>query len=123
MLPLQLAAGWFNGSFALGAARLLKSRLLAGALRMDPDLVRRQGVGGLLGRVIEVAGAGVAGAGRRAGGAGGRCSSWRWPAGCWLRGAAPLAHALLAGRLAGAGWALLLALVAPAAPGRWRAWR
>ena len=53
MLPLQLLGGWFNGSFALGAARLLKARLLAGALRLDPDLVRRQGVGGLLGRVIE----------------------------------------------------------------------
>ena len=53
MLPLQLLGGWFNGSFALGAARLLKARLLAGALRMDPDVVRRQGVGGLLGRVIE----------------------------------------------------------------------
>lgn len=53
MLPLQLLAGWFNGSFALGAARLLKARLLAGALRLSPDAVRQQGVGGLLGRVIE----------------------------------------------------------------------
>jgi ATP-binding cassette, subfamily B, bacterial len=53
MLPLQLLAGWFNSSFTMGAARLLKTRLLAGALRMDPDVVRRQGVGGLLGRVLE----------------------------------------------------------------------
>ncbi|MGH9651445.1 MAG: hypothetical protein ACRD3I_13375, partial [Terriglobales bacterium] len=38
---------------AIGAGGLLKQRLLAGALRLEPDETRRQGVGQLLGRVIE----------------------------------------------------------------------
>lgn len=53
MLPLQLAGGALSAGFALGTARLLKARLLAGALRADVDAVRQQGVGALLGRVIE----------------------------------------------------------------------
>ncbi|MBL8334462.1 MAG: ABC transporter ATP-binding protein [Rubrivivax sp.] len=53
MLPLQLAGGALNAAFSLGTSRLVKSRLLAGALRMDVDDVRRQGLGALLGRVIE----------------------------------------------------------------------
>ena len=61
--------------FALDAGRLLKRRLLAGALRSRPDAMRQQGVGHLLGRVIEVAGARVAGAQRRPRGRGRRGSS------------------------------------------------
>jgi ATP-binding cassette, subfamily B, bacterial len=53
MVPLRLAGGWLQSTFALDAGRILKSRLLAGALRMDLESVRRQGVGHLLGRVIE----------------------------------------------------------------------
>ena len=53
MIPLRLAAGWLQSSFALGAGRVLKSRLLAGALRLDIEQVRQLGVGHLLGRVIE----------------------------------------------------------------------
>lgn len=53
LLPLQLLGGQLNGVFARRAAALLKARLLAGALRLDIDRVRRQGVGMLLGRVIE----------------------------------------------------------------------
>ncbi|TDG27416.1 ATP-binding cassette domain-containing protein, partial [Paracraurococcus ruber] len=52
-LPLRLAAGWLDAGFALDLGRLLKRRLLAGALRLDPDAVRQQGAGQLLGRVIE----------------------------------------------------------------------
>jgi ATP-binding cassette subfamily B protein len=53
MIPLRLFGGWLNSTFALEAGRLLKARLLSGALRIDPDEVARQGVGHLLGRVIE----------------------------------------------------------------------
>lgn len=53
MLPLQLWGSSLDASLALRAATLLKARLLAGALRMDVDEVRHQGVGTLLGRVIE----------------------------------------------------------------------
>lgn len=53
MLPLQLAGGAVQAGLGLVTARLLKSRLLAGALRMDVDALRSQGVGALLGRVIE----------------------------------------------------------------------
>ena len=53
LIPLRLAGEWLDASFALDAGRILKARLLAGALRLDADQVRRQGVGHLLGRVIE----------------------------------------------------------------------
>lgn len=53
LVPLRLLGGWLQSSFALDAGRLLKSRLLAGALRLDVQQVRQQGVGHLLGRVIE----------------------------------------------------------------------
>ena len=42
-----------GGGACAGAGRVLKSRLLAGALRLDIELVRQLGVGHLLGRVIE----------------------------------------------------------------------
>jgi ATP-binding cassette subfamily B protein len=41
------------GRLAIRAGALLKRRLLVGALRMEPDEVRRLGVGPLLGRVLE----------------------------------------------------------------------
>ncbi len=53
MLPLQLGAGALNAGLALTVAGLLKARLLAGALRVDVQRLRQQGVGALLGRVIE----------------------------------------------------------------------
>ncbi len=51
--PLSLLGGWFNATLTLDASRLLKSRLLDGALRLDIESVRHQGVGHLLGRVME----------------------------------------------------------------------
>ncbi len=53
LVPLRLLTSALNSCFALTAGRLLKQRLLAGALRLDLDLVKRQGTGQWLGRVIE----------------------------------------------------------------------
>jgi ATP-binding cassette subfamily B protein len=53
MIPLGTLGGWWSATLALDAGRLLKARLLAGALRMPADSIKRQGVGQLLGRVVE----------------------------------------------------------------------
>lgn len=42
-----------QGTLAIRTATLLKQRLLYGALRLTPDEIRHQGIGQLLGRVIE----------------------------------------------------------------------
>jgi ATP-binding cassette subfamily B protein len=52
-VPFRLAAAWLEATFALDLGRILKKRLLAGALRMDLDAIRHQGAGQLLGRVME----------------------------------------------------------------------
>ena len=52
-LPFQWLAGAAAGELSLRAGALLRSRLLRGALRQDPEEVRHQGVGQLLGRVVE----------------------------------------------------------------------
>jgi ATP-binding cassette subfamily B protein len=53
LIPLQLAVLWMQGRLAIVAGSLLKQRLLAGALRLQPEEIRREGAGQLLGRVIE----------------------------------------------------------------------
>jgi ATP-binding cassette subfamily B protein len=53
MIPLGTLGGWWSANLALDAGRLLKARLLAGALRMSSDSIKRQGVGQLLSRVVE----------------------------------------------------------------------
>jgi ATP-binding cassette subfamily B protein len=52
-IPLRLGAAWFDRTFALDLGRILKRRLLAGALRMDCDAIRHQGAGQFFGRVME----------------------------------------------------------------------
>ena len=52
-IPLRLLTVWQQGRFALGLGTLLKRRLLHGAMRMRPDDLRHQGVGGFLGRSME----------------------------------------------------------------------
>lgn len=52
ILPRQLTL-WAQAKVAVGGGTLLKRRLLAGALKLDPDEIRHQGAGQLLGRVIE----------------------------------------------------------------------
>jgi ATP-binding cassette subfamily B protein len=53
-IPLRLLVTWYQGRLAVGAGTLLKRRLLHGAMRMHPDTVRHEGVGGFLGRSMEV---------------------------------------------------------------------
>ena len=53
MIPLHALTTWSQGMLALGAGGLLKQRLLAGALTLDPDVMRKEGAGELLGRVNE----------------------------------------------------------------------
>jgi ATP-binding cassette subfamily B protein len=52
-LPLRLFSTYAGGVLSIRGGAILKRRLLAGALCLDPNAVRRQGVGQLLGRVIE----------------------------------------------------------------------
>lgn len=53
LVPLQLAVGWWQGLFGLGVVGLLKRRLLYGTLKLEPEEMRRQGVGQQIGRVVE----------------------------------------------------------------------
>jgi ATP-binding cassette subfamily B protein len=53
LVPLALVAAWSQGVFAIGAGGFLKLRLLFGALRLEPDETRHQGIGQHLARVIE----------------------------------------------------------------------
>jgi ATP-binding cassette subfamily B protein len=53
LVPFRLLATWSQGRLAIGAGRLLKQRLLYGALRLEPEEIRHQGAGQLLGRVLE----------------------------------------------------------------------
>jgi ATP-binding cassette, subfamily B, bacterial len=52
-VPLTLAMRWTRGLFSIGVGRVLKSRLLAGALQLRPSEIRHQGAGQLLARVVE----------------------------------------------------------------------
>ena len=53
VVPLGIFAMWSQGVFMLGVSGILKLRLLAGALKLDPDETRHQGIGQHLARVIE----------------------------------------------------------------------
>ena len=55
MIPVRLLITWMQGTIAIGLGGRLKQRLLYGALKLDPDGVRGEGSGKLLGRVIESA--------------------------------------------------------------------
>lgn len=55
MIPIRLLITWSQGIIAIGVGGLLKQRLLYGALKLDPDVIRGEGSGNLLGRVIESA--------------------------------------------------------------------
>lgn len=53
IIPFRLLSTWLAGLLAIGGGGILKQRLLYGALRLEPEEIRREGVGQLLGRVIE----------------------------------------------------------------------
>jgi ATP-binding cassette subfamily B protein len=53
LIPVHVASVWWQGVLGIGVSALLKRRLLLGALRLDPEEVRGQGTGQVLGRVIE----------------------------------------------------------------------
>ena len=53
LVPLRLLGSWLDGTIALEVGRLLKARLLAGALRSDLETVKHQGAGQLLSRVMD----------------------------------------------------------------------
>jgi ATP-binding cassette subfamily B protein len=53
LVPLRVLITRLQGWIAIGAGALLKQRLFFGSLRLDPDSLRHQGAGQLLGRVLE----------------------------------------------------------------------
>jgi len=53
LVPLGMLASWCQGLVAIGAGGLIKRRLLAAALRLEPEEIRHLGAGQLLGQVIE----------------------------------------------------------------------
>ena len=53
LVPLRVFITWLQGRIAISTGARLKQRLFVGALSLDPDSIRHQGAGQLLGRVIE----------------------------------------------------------------------
>jgi ATP-binding cassette subfamily B protein len=53
MVPCQVLTSWTKGRLVIAAGGLIKRRLMAGLLSSDPELVRSEGAGQLLGRVVE----------------------------------------------------------------------
>ena len=53
LVPLRVWITRLQGLVAIGAGTLLKQRLFLGSLRLEPDSLRHQGAGQLLGRVLE----------------------------------------------------------------------
>ena len=51
--PFRMLTMRLQGQMAIGLGRLLKQRLLAGALNLDPAILRSEGAGILLGRTLE----------------------------------------------------------------------
>ncbi len=116
LVPLRSAAGWLSATFSQGVATLLKKRLLAGALRLDLDLVRSLGAGQWLAQMIESQALEAQGLAAALGLAV-SLLELGFAAGVLLLGAAPLAHGLLL-----AAWLLLLGLLAWRFHGRLLAW-
>jgi len=53
LIPIRALITWLQGRIAIAAGARLKQRLFLGAMRLEPDQIRHQGAGQLLGRVIE----------------------------------------------------------------------
>jgi ATP-binding cassette subfamily B protein len=52
-LPMRFAVGWVQSELALVFGVFLRRRLLSGALALDPDRIKQDGLGRLLGLVFE----------------------------------------------------------------------
>jgi ATP-binding cassette subfamily B protein len=53
LVGVRLASSWISGRLAIDAGRVLRDRLLHGLLALDTESTRAQGIGQLLGRVVE----------------------------------------------------------------------
>ncbi|WP_394825719.1 ATP-binding cassette domain-containing protein [Pendulispora albinea] len=53
-IPIRVLTIWWQETANIGAGLLLKERILFGVLQLDPEEVRRQGMGELVGRIIEI---------------------------------------------------------------------
>ncbi|MBV9266402.1 MAG: ABC transporter ATP-binding protein [Acidobacteriaceae bacterium] len=53
IVPFRAMGLWLQGALAVSVGGLLKRRLLAGVLRLDPDEIRHQGIGSFLGQSFE----------------------------------------------------------------------
>jgi ATP-binding cassette, subfamily B, bacterial len=53
LVPLRVLNTWLQGLITIRVGARLKQRLFLGALRLEPDRIRHQGAGELLGRVLE----------------------------------------------------------------------
>jgi ATP-binding cassette subfamily B protein len=53
MVPIRVMGTWWQGIIAVVMGALLKRRILFGALRLEPEEIRHQGTGQILGRVLE----------------------------------------------------------------------
>jgi ABC-type bacteriocin/lantibiotic exporter with double-glycine peptidase domain len=53
LVPFELMMTWLQGRVSIDVGALMKRRLLYGALRLEPEEIRHEGAGHLLGRVIE----------------------------------------------------------------------
>jgi ATP-binding cassette, subfamily B, bacterial len=53
MVPCRLLTTWAQGVITVRAGGLLRQRLLAGILRLEPEEVRHEGAGGFMARAIE----------------------------------------------------------------------
>ena len=52
-LPFRVVAGWLAGRLGIEFGTLIKQRLISGSLLLDPSEMRGEGMGHLLGRVLE----------------------------------------------------------------------
>lgn len=53
LVPLKMAIRWLQGILSVNIGCLLKQKLFYGALNLDPDSIRHQGIGQLMGHVAE----------------------------------------------------------------------
>jgi ATP-binding cassette subfamily B protein len=52
-LPFRLLEPWYGALFSVHVGWIVKRRLLAGSMRLEPEEIRHQGTGQLLGRTME----------------------------------------------------------------------